>query len=120
MKFGFVTLYVQNLDRALGFYHGLLGLPVLQRHPAGAGELAFLGLTGQPSIELLYAPGTPPPTPNGFSVGIEVPSLDEATALLAQNGFPVVRGPLQPAPHTRFSFVRDPDGFEVELIEYLR
>lgn len=118
MKFDFVTLYVKDLAASLAFYHQLLGLTILRRFAIEGGEIVFVGANGQPAIELIASPDHAENTYSGFSIGIEVASLDEATARLAKAGFPVIRGPVSPGGGTRFSFIRDPNGIEVELIEY--
>lgn len=115
MRFGFVTVFVSNMARSLAFYQTLLGLPLLRQMQTPGGQLAFLGKPDEPSLELISDGETH--SYNGFSIGIEVDDLDAATALLAENGYAVHRGPVQPNPQTRFSFVRDPDGIEIELIE---
>ncbi|NLW78182.1 MAG: VOC family protein [Ruminococcaceae bacterium] len=118
MKFDFVTLYVKDMAASLEFYHQLLGLTILRRFSIENGEIVFVGANGQPAIELIAGPDNAQNTYSGFSIGIEVASLDEATARLGQAGFPVIRGPVSPDGATRFSFIQDPNGIEVELIEY--
>lgn len=118
MGFDFATIYVPDLERSLRFYRDLLGLAVIRRHPIEDGELAFLGVAGQPSLEIIGGPAQAGHTYGGFSIGIAVASLEEATEKLAKAGHPVIRGPFSPGPGVRFSFVKDPDGIEVELIEY--
>lgn len=118
MKFDFVTLYVKDMPASLHFYHQLLGLAILRRFPIENGEILFVGAEGQPAIELIASPDHANNHYSGFSVGIQVPSLDEATAALAAAGFPVIRGPVDAGAGARFSFVQDPNGIEVELIEY--
>ncbi|MDL2237958.1 VOC family protein [Christensenellaceae bacterium OttesenSCG-928-K19] len=118
MKFSLATVFVNNMEASLHFYHGLLGLPIQAMRPAGNGELAMLGMEGQPQIELIFDPQQTQNTYAGFSLGIEVQSLEGATALLAKEGHPTIRGPICPMPGVRFSFVHDPNGITVQLIEY--
>ena len=111
------TVHVRDMEKSLGFYQGLLGLGLVRRGPSGNGELAFLGEAGQPNIELICRPGEDLPACSGFSLGFRVESLDAGTALLEQAGYPLVRGPVSPNPAVRFSFFRDPDGIEIQLVE---
>lgn len=117
MNYVHTTCYVSDLERSLSFYRDLLGLPVLRRMQAGDAEIAFLGESGKPAIELICRGGKVPP-PGGFSIGFRVNSLDEATRRLERAGYPLLRGPVMPGPAIRFSFFRDPDGIEVQLLEY--
>ncbi|MDL2233128.1 VOC family protein [Ruminococcaceae bacterium OttesenSCG-928-L11] len=119
MHFDFITVYVADMEASIRFYNGLLGLEVLRRHPIEDGELAFLGVDGQPTIEIISGPAFADNTYNGFSIGIAVPSLDDATKRMEENGYPLVRGPISPNPSARFSYFRDPHGIEVQLIEHI-
>ncbi len=121
MKFAFVTIYVKDMDKSISFYNGLLGLEITMRRLTGdGGEMAMLGGAGSSQVELLYVPQAPAADYSGFSVGIEVADLDEAAAFLAREGYPIQRGPASPAPDVRFAFIQDPNGVEIELIEYSR
>jgi lactoylglutathione lyase len=119
MKLCWVTISVENLERSLEFYHDLLGLNICSRFKAGDGvEIAMLGEADQPKIELLYNshheianPGT------GISIGFEVESLDDAIATVQSKHIPIIKGPLSPTPKTRFFFVNDPNGVEIQLVE---
>lgn len=117
MKFNFVTIYVQDMDRSIAFYRDLLGLNLLSRMDAEGHGMAFLGEKGMPSIELLYEASNAGMKYSGLSVGIGVEDLDEAMKKMEQAGYPLLRGPIAPAPGVRFSFYHDPDGVEIELIE---
>lgn len=116
MKFTFATLHITNMDKSIGFYNGLLGLEVLRRTKTNDGELAFLGVEGQPNLELVFSPRNVGDMA-GFSIGIEVESLEEATQMMEENGYPLKSGPISPAPGVTFSFFTGPDGEEIELIQ---
>jgi lactoylglutathione lyase len=95
----------------------LLGLKLVRRSPSGDGELAFLGEQGQPNIELVCHPGEAKQAYSGFTLGFRVESLKDGTAKMEQAGYPLVRGPISPGPAVSFSFFRDPDGIEIQLLE---
>lgn len=117
MQFAFVTLYVGDLEKSLAFYRDLLGLEQLRRQSTEDGELAFVGIGGQPTIELIQSTRFANNTFTGFSIGIQVDSLAAATELLVNAGHPLKRGPISPAPTVRFSFFAGPNGEEIQLIE---
>ncbi|MCL1994194.1 MAG: VOC family protein [Spirochaetes bacterium] len=114
MTFSHTAIYVQNLEKSLNFYEKVLGLAVTRR--LGEAGPVFLGVEGQPQLELIVAPQ--PVGFSGFFIGFVVPKLEEATKKLEAAGFPKTKGPISPNPKTEFSFFRGPDGEEVQLIEY--
>jgi len=121
----YVILIVQDLDRALGFYTGVLGLRLGHRSgdyaqlDTGATRLALytrsaMGKTLGMSLE---APASNAP---GFEIGFKVTDVDAAFGeLVARGGVPVV------APTDRFwgqrtAYIRDPDGHLIELAQDTR
>ena len=116
MKYVHTTVHVKDLEKSLGFYHGLLGLPIQRRSP-GRGP-AFLGEEGQPQIELIGEEANP--VFQGFTIGFEVDSLEAWTKKTEDAGYKLIRGPNSPNPTVRFSFFHDPDGIEIQLLEYVK
>ena len=116
MTFGHITVPVKDLDKSLAFYQDLLGLELQRRSPAWDGrELAFLGIPGQPQIELISGESA---IYSGFSIAFVVESLRESTEKMEKAGYPCIRGPLSPNPTVAFSFFHDPDGVEIQLLEH--
>ena len=115
MKYNHTTLHVKDLEKSLEFYHGLLGLPIVRRSPGTRGP-AFLGLEGQPQVELIGE--EPNPAFAGFTIGFEIDSLEEWTKKMEAAGYKRIRGPNSPSPTVTFSYFNDPDGVEVQLLEY--
>lgn len=118
MKFSFITLYVKNMEKSLACYRDTIGLAVLSRNATEDGELAFLGVEGEPTIELIESPRFAGNTYTGFSVGFEVASLEASTAVMESAGYARLRGPIAPHPHAVFSFFNGPNGEEIQLIEH--
>lgn len=114
MVFTWVTLRVRDLERAQEFYRGVLGLPLHSTH--GNGTIVMLGKDKEPLVELLEEPGPIVPG-TGASVGFAVDSLEDAIAHVEKHGFPIESGPIAPNAHVRFVFLRDPDGYQVQLVE---
>jgi catechol 2,3-dioxygenase-like lactoylglutathione lyase family enzyme len=121
-----VALRVTDLERALGFYRDLLGLPVRDRERYEDGEVPYVAVVaGGRHLHLV-------PTDESFDVGgehvclllrsDEVDSLGELEGLLEalrEHGVEIEDG----EPRRRYgaygrawaAYVRDPDGRRVEL-----
>jgi catechol 2,3-dioxygenase-like lactoylglutathione lyase family enzyme len=121
----YVILIVQDLDRALSFYTGVLGLRLGHRSgdyaqlDTGATRLALYTRSAMGKIlgMSLEAPASNAP---GFEIGFKVNDVDAAFGeLVARGGVPVV------APTDRFwgqrtAYIRDPDGHLIELAQDTR
>jgi len=119
-----VAIIASDRDRALAFYAGALGLAEVARTWRGDRQSwkIDLALPGGGQIELFTFPGAPPrpsrPEAQGLRhLALSVPDLDPWIAHLA--GLGVVSEPVRIDPLTgaRFTFVQDPDGLPVELVE---
>jgi catechol 2,3-dioxygenase-like lactoylglutathione lyase family enzyme len=123
-----VVLRVRDLDRALGFYGGVLGLPIEALEEYRAGTRPFVSArVGQQLIDLVpdatYQPDTAPHMGGLLHVCVRV------AGSLARDVLPQVRARgvtvIEDAPSTRLGatgyglsiYVRDPDGYVVELKE---
>jgi len=114
-----------NLDRSIDFYTNVLGMKLLRRkdYPEGKFTLAFVGYgdeSEQAAIELTYNWGTERyDMGSGFGhVAIEVDDAYAACDEIKRRGGTVTReaGPMKGGT-TVIAFVRDPDGYAIELIE---
>lgn len=126
-KFEHVGMTVSDMDRALGFYVGLLGLTLVVRRPAPGGEeIAFLS-AGEAMLEIVAVPGAlaAADVPAGRAglrhLTFDVASVDATWARLQAAGVALVEPP-RPARNrdmlARVAFCRDPDGILVELAEH--
>lgn len=116
---------VGDLDRAIDFYTGVLGMRLLRKrdYPDGKFTLAFVGYadeSDQAAIELTYNYGVDRyELGNAFGhIALEVDDIHGACADIAARGGRVVRPP-GPMKHgsTVIAFVEDPDGYKIELIQ---
>jgi len=114
-----------NLDQSIDFYTNVLGMKLLRRkdYPEGKFTLAFIGYgdeSEQAAIELTHNWGTERyDMGSGFGhVAIEVDDAYAACDEIKRRGGTVTReaGPMKGGT-TVIAFVRDPDGYAIELIE---
>lgn len=125
MRILHTMLRTGDLDRSIKFYTEILGMKLLRQkdYPAGKFTLAFLGYGDESEhtvIELTYNWGV-----DRYDMGtayghiaIGVDDVYEATAEVKNRGGKILReaGPMN-AGTTIISFIEDPDGYPIELIE---
>lgn len=124
MRLLHTMLRVGDLDRAIAFYTEVLGMRLLRRkdYPEGRFTLAFVGYGDESAHSVLelthnwgvdsYERGT------GYGhIAIEVDDVYAACTELAARGGEITRpaGPMKGGT-TVIAFVRDPDGYAIELI----
>ncbi|MDO5405716.1 MAG: VOC family protein [Eubacteriales bacterium] len=118
MKFIFATIHVRDLEKSVRFYETVIGLKLARRFPAGPGmEIAFLA-DGPAELELICNQKEELSECGSYpSLGFETDDLDQAMENMKSQGVAIVSGPVQPNPKTRFFFIQDPDGVQLEIIE---
>lgn len=124
MRLLHTMIRVGHLQRSIDFYTKVLGMTLLRQkeYPDGRFTLAFLGYGDEKentAIELThnwdtesYEQGT------GFGhLAIEVDDVYLATEKIREQGGEIIRdaGPMNSG-KTIIAFVKDPDGYEIELI----
>lgn len=113
-----VSLLVSDTARALGFYHGLLGIPLDDSRPDLGFPGAFLRL-GEVQIHLLELPAAAMQGTLSAHAGrdrhlaLDIADLGAAQALLAAAGIDYTLS----RSGRRALFCRDPDGNGIELVE---
>lgn len=109
-----VYLYVSDMNRALDFYRGLLGIQLEadSEDPHWAEAL----LEGGTRFAIhLAGPDSRPQVPGTTRVNFEVEDLDAAVGRLRAAG--VQAGPIEREPWGAMAELVDPDGYVVELFE---
>ncbi len=114
---------IGDIDRSVAFYE-TLGFEERRRMPIGDEAVnVFMGLPGEDAVlELTYNHGVDSyDHGTGYNhIALAVDDLDGTLAGLAQSGIEPEKPPYRPGGRTtgsRIAFVRDPDGYRVELIE---
>lgn len=122
MRFLHTMLRVADLDAALRFWCGGLGLVESRRsvHEAGRFTLVFLrapdDAPGGPELELTFNWDQAEPYTGGRNFGhiaLAVPDIYAACVRLEGQGFPILRPPRD----GRMAFARSPDEQSVELLQ---
>ena len=113
-----VSLLVSDTARALGFYHGLFGIPLDASRPDLGFPGAFLRL-GEVQIHLLELPAAaaqgalPAHAGRDRHLALDIADLGAAQAVLAAAGIDYTLS----RSGRRALFCRDPDGNGIELVE---
>ena len=121
-------LIVADLERSRRFYGGALGLEEVARPQ----NFVFAGAwfqIGDDQLHLLVADDTtgraggPDPGPSArmglaTHIALEVDDLEAARARLHQHAIELIGGPMPRGDGYDQLFVRDPDGFVIELFEH--
>jgi lactoylglutathione lyase len=122
-------LRVKNMEKSIDFYSRLFGMTLYRRRDSEGGKYttAFLGYgdeNEQPAIELTYNWGQDEDYDKGAGFGhiaIGVPDIYGFCEMLEKEGVDIPRpvGPLKHAgPNASIiAFVKDPDGYMIELGE---
>src|SRR5262249_21791218 len=113
-----------EIDRSVAFYEAL-GFEEKGRFPIREEAInVFMGLPddgAEPRLELTYNFGQEQPYDVGSGYGhiaITTPDLDSALSALSEQGIEPERPPYTVRDGgSRLCFVRDPDGYRIELIE---
>ena len=113
---------IGDIDRSVSFYEKL-GFEERWRMPIGDAAInVFMGLPGgDPVLELTYTHGVDSyALGSGYNhIALAVEDLDGTLGKLAGDGIEPEKPPYRPGGRTEGSFicfVRDPDGYRVELI----
>jgi lactoylglutathione lyase len=119
-RLGYAILFVSDLDRAIGFYRDVIGVPLRFRADAYAefategARFALFPRSELPGLIGQYAPPDPAPWPQG-EVAFFVDDVDGEHARLQHAGVPVLAPPTDRPRGERTLHVADPDGNVVEL-----
>ena len=115
-----VKLDVEDLDRSLEFYCGRLAMRQVARYDRDDGvTLVQISPTGRPpGIELWYEPPWKALRRDRLHVALAVCELSQLVEALRRQGVAIEREAFRIG-HELIAFIRDPDGYLIELNEDL-
>jgi lactoylglutathione lyase len=115
MKLNHVTIQCRDLQKSVDFYRDIAGLDIVNDFTSGPRHIVFLtNGEGETCIELIDNPDAAYEGA-GISLGFGCEDVDAYREKLAGLGYdptPMI----QPNPHVKFFFVKDPDGVQVQFI----
>ena len=122
MKLYHTMIRVKDLDATLAFYTGFLGLREVRRHGIGD-EATLVFLTDESEryyLELTYNhDGRDYELGNQFGhLALTVPDLEPVVAEIEAEGWPYRKS--RPELSSKYVFVKDPNGYDIEILEERR
>jgi catechol 2,3-dioxygenase-like lactoylglutathione lyase family enzyme len=124
-RIAYVTYNVEDVDRALAFYVGVLGMQEQARFPIGGGVnevvLTFPDSKAS-SLVLMFKDERAAPVVHGDGYSrfvVRVSDLDGAVAALVERGVRLQTSPTDVG-SLRYAMIRDPDGYLIELLQFKR
>jgi catechol 2,3-dioxygenase-like lactoylglutathione lyase family enzyme len=120
-----VAYHVADIERALAFYKGVLGLQEQLRLPLGGGlQEVILGFPNAQGAGVILMWNTEQPAArehgNGYSrFVLNVSDIDAAMTHLLAHDVPVVT-PISSVGAMKYAMVKDPDGYVIELLQFIR
>jgi lactoylglutathione lyase len=119
MKLAHTMIRVRDLDASLDFYEDFCGLREVRRRAIGD-EATLVWLADDDdhcTLELTYNHGR-----HDYQLGdqfghlaFRTPNLDQVVAEVEKRGWPYRRS--RPEVGSRYIFVKDPDGYEIEILQ---
>lgn len=125
MRLLHTMLRVGDLSRSIAFYTNILGMQVLSKtdYPSGKFTLAFIGYGAEATHTVLEL--THNWEQSSYNIGdayghiaIEVDDIYKTVTEMKQQGVEVTRepGPMKFGGEAIIAFIKDPDGYMIELI----
>ena len=122
MKISFTTITVRDLEKSVKFYTEIIKLNEVMRFSPQKGiNIVFLKDEYNGKIELIEYEQNKKVEDSGnaaiVSIGFAIDDLDKSIKMLSESNIKITRGPIQTPSGTKFLFIKDPDGVEIELIQ---
>ncbi len=115
LKEGYLTIHVQDMDRAIAFYRDTLGLNLNSRYGDVSAEIGAPGITID--LHKFHEGGPRPGEPGCLKVGFTVDNLDEAMTQMRARGV-VFKPEIVEGEAFRLAFFRDRDDTEMYICQF--
>lgn len=116
-----VSIKVRSSEVSREFYESVLGYRIVRQHDLpGGGKILHLAQTGDggPILEIIQDGSTYDPPNDSVHLGFQCSEIADFLALLKRHDRSVDSGPLKVRDET-IIFIRDPDGYLIELNDRL-
>lgn len=121
MKFLHTMIRVSNIKKSLDFYQNILSLKIKRTLELKNAKLYYLtDNEGKVEIELTYnnEPVESYNMGSGFGhFAFGIVNIDDFTKILEKNNLSYDREPFEVMPGLKIAFIKDPDGYAIEIIE---
>ena len=115
IKVQYMTMIVNDLEESVSFYRDVLGFKEgYHVDTPDGGAITIMNSNGGASVELICNKNFPTGL---YSVGTDVDNLEETIKKLNEAGYQTT-GPVIPTTVGKMTFVEDPDGVRICLIEH--
>lgn len=122
LEMKYLILYVNDFEKTMDFYKGILGLPVKMQHDTyvefdtGA---TTLSINTRKSVKELTGLNVPEGSAASqtFEVGFVVQDVAAVIETLRQQGVPIVKEPVTKPWGQTVAYVADPDGHYIEICD---
>ncbi len=112
------TIHTTSLKASIDFYTTLVGLKI-EREFTSPLDVQYVFMADDRGFEIeLISQASPNEcsAPSNLSLGFEVPNLDVMIDAITTFGLSL-EGEVITVPHTRFCFVKDPNGITIQFVE---
>ena len=115
IKVQYMTMIVNDLEESVSFYRDVLGFKEgYHVDTPDGGTITIMNSSGGASVELIFNKNFPTGL---YSVGTDVDDLEETIKKLNEAGYQTT-GPVIPTTVGRMTFVENPNGVRIRLIEH--
>lgn len=112
-----ITINTAKLDDSVAFYENIIGLHIVRDMRGNKGpNIVFLSDERADFCIELVENSDHSFEGKGISIGFATQDLDKEAAVLKEKGI-TPRPVISPNPHTRFFFISDPNGVQIQFIE---
>jgi catechol 2,3-dioxygenase-like lactoylglutathione lyase family enzyme len=123
MKFYHLGIKAKDVDRSFHFYCDIMGLKIIETVVIMEKKFYFVG---NESFQIEIEGGNPGDTQANAStmtglnhISLVVEDIQSLAKRFKENGVKLLFEPLQPRPDRWTTFVQDPDGVLIQLIQYV-